>query len=542
MGPGALNPISRARRVNPLSRRPAGRHARGRLIRRLLAAIATAAVVAGVFCDRGAASAFRAQTLELPAPHLAGAVRIADATGDGHLDVVVGGRDVRGRDDFGAAVFLFAGDGSGGFAARRSIHVNGPPDVEDLAVGELTGDGVPDIAVVVDGSDKLIVLGGRGERRLTRLTQEPTAIALADVNRDGRLDALIQDGSDEEQNPGRVWLGNGRGGFTAGGPFPSGGNLSPGAVHVADLNRDGLLDTVAQEFPDKAWIGLGNGDGTFRQAPALLGPRYAVALGDLNGDGWLDAAGTDEWDDSGSLKPYLGGPNGWDPRPWWVDHRGFFDADIADADGDGRSDVIASVGFDGAFDQPLRGFTVLFGDGQGGFLRELHVEIRLRRNAGQLYDIAVGDLDEDGRADAAGVHGFDYEGDVSVITRVRADEPLRAARLVSGTNQPGAVVQLSVELALPSRVTVAVIPRRPRRPAARASASSWGAPFRGPTAARTSLSTRPTAPPSQRDGRPRDQFDPGTAARVTASAREGQRRLRRRARADRVGTAPRSVR
>ena len=77
-------------------------------MRRFLAAVATAAVVASVFCDRGVASAFRAQTLELPAPRLAGAVRIADATGDGHLDVVVGGRDVRGSDDFGAAVFLFA--------------------------------------------------------------------------------------------------------------------------------------------------------------------------------------------------------------------------------------------------------------------------------------------------------------------------------------------------------------------------------------------------------------------------------------------------
>jgi hypothetical protein len=42
---------------------------------------------------------------------------------------------------------------------------------------------------------------------------------------------------------------------------------------------------------------------------------------------------------------------------------------------------------------------VLFGDGDGDFARTLHVQLPLAKN---IYTLDSGDLDGDGRADAAG--------------------------------------------------------------------------------------------------------------------------------------------
>ena len=61
-------------------------------------------------------------------------------------------------------------------------------------------------------------------------------------------------------------------------------------VALGDLNGDGHLDAmVANVFgPNVVW--LSNGDGTFTQGAGLGGSlSYDVALGDLNGDGHLDA-------------------------------------------------------------------------------------------------------------------------------------------------------------------------------------------------------------------------------------------------------------
>ena len=70
---------------------------------------------------------------------------------------------------------------------------------------------------------------------------------------------------------------------------------------TADFDRDGVLDIItANEISDAINVLRGVGDGTFetRQRVLVGFDPYGIAVGDLNGDGALDIAGTDRYANS----------------------------------------------------------------------------------------------------------------------------------------------------------------------------------------------------------------------------------------------------
>ncbi len=122
--------------------------------------------------------------------------------------------------------------------------------------------------------------------------QVPTyggGIAIGDFNRDGTLDvAVYQDATL------MVLLGNGDGTFR---PAPGSPTTFPngiGPLTVTDLNGDGVPDIVGAGTAPQYSVPvlLGNGDGTFRPAPALpivdVYDDYPVAVHDYNNDGIPD--------------------------------------------------------------------------------------------------------------------------------------------------------------------------------------------------------------------------------------------------------------
>lgn len=126
---------------------------------------------------------------------------------------------------------------------------------------------------------------------------DATAVAVADLNGDGKPDAVVVDEcvtSTGCPNNGEigVLLGNADGTFGTAVIYSAGdfGALAVG-VAVGDLNRDGHPDVVVANSDGTISVLLGNGDGTLQQAVIYNGggqDAQGVAVADVNGDGFPD--------------------------------------------------------------------------------------------------------------------------------------------------------------------------------------------------------------------------------------------------------------
>jgi hypothetical protein len=175
---------------------------------------------------------------------------VADINGDGQLDIVATATATgplrseqlpRSR-----ALTLLLADGSGGFRTSQLPLRTGEPWF--AVTGDINGDRKPDIAVTHHDMNQLTVLLGDGRGGFVEATASPFAFsgkafhaAIADVNRDGKMDVLAVGGESV-----RLMLGDGRGGFATGPTIQT----APGAwrLDLADVNRDGKLDVITSNF------------------------------------------------------------------------------------------------------------------------------------------------------------------------------------------------------------------------------------------------------------------------------------------------------
>ena len=180
------------------------------------------------------------------------AIGNADLNHDGHLDLVT-----TNANDGTVSVFLGAGGGT--FAASGSPIAAGS-DPDGLAIGDLNGDGIPDIAVTDGGQavahQLVTILLGKGDGTFTTLAPltlsseqdsqtsnfYASSIAMGDVNNDGRADLVV--GSSATGTI--VLLGNGDGTFRFGEQNSTGGSdIYAPSLALADVNSDGRLDILS---------------------------------------------------------------------------------------------------------------------------------------------------------------------------------------------------------------------------------------------------------------------------------------------------------
>jgi Big-like domain-containing protein/VCBS repeat protein/FG-GAP repeat protein len=282
---------------------------------------------------------------------LTAAVAVADVNGDGKLDVIT-------ANAFPGTVGVLLGNGDGTFQPPLTYDFG----AVSVAVADVNGDGKPDLLVAnFYGSVGVMLGNGDGTFQPPVIyTGNPfwddvNAVAVADVNGDGKPDLLVAVGSTPEFRNGSVFvlLNNGDGTFGAPMGYLSGGYAW--SIAVADVNGDGKPDLVVGNILDSvAAVLLGNGDGTFQ--PALTynsGGQYAnsVAVADVNGDGKPDlvvaAEGTTIGPSpNGALSVLLGNGDGTFLAPLIYNSTGFLPMALvlADVNGDGRADILSTTG------------------------------------------------------------------------------------------------------------------------------------------------------------------------------------------------------
>jgi hypothetical protein len=252
-------------------------------------------------------------------------VALGDFNRDGNLDIVVANSGSN-------TISVLLGNGHGGFAVQSNAPAtdSGPGQV---LVGDFNGDGIADLVTVNVGctsqsilqsgnycspnSSDVGLLLGNGDgifQAQTTIGWDSNLVALAvgDFNNDGYLDVMaLNNGNGNNYNYGSGWvdvfLNNGTGSSFTSSSFGVGDpsdwwstDATTLALAVGDFNGNGNLDAVVTDTWDmQIEVFQGNGTGGFGgQTDYNLsdGPNYdlysvgSFAVGDFNGDGTLDLA------------------------------------------------------------------------------------------------------------------------------------------------------------------------------------------------------------------------------------------------------------
>jgi len=349
------------------------------------------------------------------------AIAVADIDGDMMLDVVVGYAGVDGTST--PAVFIFFQEGLDTFTAVQVQETVDLAGLTAIALGDIDGDTLTDIIVAAE--DRIGYLRNAGDPRVaggwvlstldgsTGVTVGSwTDVAISELDGLNGPD-VVACGTDTSR---LSWFRNPRPDATDGTGWTrvdidAATRMNASAVLVGDVDGDGRPDVISaapgegtdriawyRNPPDPlndAWdkFGIGN-------LPAVA----RLAVGDLNADGRNDVVG---------INP-TGRQVGWYQRPVdpTMDWEGFLltqfptvvptDIKVADVDGNGQVDVIVSTQTSGT----LRWFT------PEGPQTQQWVENNLRDLALDVFRIAVGDIDADGRPDVvAAVRGADTADD-----------------------------------------------------------------------------------------------------------------------------------
>lgn len=267
-------------------------------------------------------------------------IALADLNLDGRLDIATASSNRN-------TMSYLLGKAGGGFAAAHTedFPADGP---SSIAAGHVDENPYPDLVTANTVSNNLSVFYGGGAPSVWGFEKpflpeyggtHPQAVEIADVNGNGRNDLVFA-------HDGGVSLLLGAGSRTFDGPLHYEAGQDPSDLAVGDLNRDGRLDlAVANWRSGDVSVLLGKEqNGLFAShVDYEVGARpLAVAMGDLDGDGWQDLVVGHAQEVAVLLA------NGDGTFRTAVDHdvdTEVYDATVADVNGDGRLDVVA-VGYD----------------------------------------------------------------------------------------------------------------------------------------------------------------------------------------------------
>jgi len=238
-------------------------------------------------------------------------VEIADLNGDEILDLAVACTGYAGE---AGNVSVLLGEGGGSFLGP--VPYGTGYGSMDVAVGDLDGDGAPDLVVANEENDNVSVLMGHGDGTFQvdsdpNVPGRPSSVRIAHLDGDGFLDLVVScEGYTGETGQVSVLLGNGNGSFQTLVPYPTGQDSASVAVGLLTQEADPDL-VAANRGDDRILVLEGAGDGTFQTGRAVDvgdGPASLV-VDDFNLDGAEDIAVANQYGGTVSVVlNALGGP------------------------------------------------------------------------------------------------------------------------------------------------------------------------------------------------------------------------------------------
>jgi hypothetical protein len=258
---------------------------------------------------------------------------LADMTKSGHLDIVL-------SNDAPDPKLVLINDGTGHFKVGATY---GDPKwpTRNAAVGDLNGDGYPDIAVANRGATSYICYNdGMLHFKCNPLRDTPSAatILIADLDGDGSNDVIFACRDDCQsrvffnhklEGEGRPW-----------GPAKA----SIRAIAVADLDGDGHPDIAACPEGLGCFAYFNDGKGNFGSGIQFQKPRalpYSMVSADLKGDGhpdlvvgYVNAPGVIYYND--------GTGRNFEAHPFGDGKGSIYGMGVGDLNGDGQLDLVAA--------------------------------------------------------------------------------------------------------------------------------------------------------------------------------------------------------
>lgn len=276
---------------------------------------------------------------------------VGDVTGDGRDDaIVVTTKDYFDSDPADYMVLLYAQEPDGSLASPTQIPYGPSKYGPDVAIGDLNGDSLNDVALT---------------------------ITIGSIPGTGGLDILYQQGGTllppvRLSRPQHVYLNA-----------------------IADMEGDGDNDIVAIEY-GLTTLFTNDGAGVFTPSTIANDWVSPLAIGDYDDDGNLDVGGL-----NGHFHTYLQRTGGWMPDVHTVpDASSLSTAATGDMSGDGRDDLV--VAFDGS---NASGIAVLEQQPDGEFA----VTAR-EPGVSEAWPLRLADMDGDGRLDAVVGHEYGFGG------------------------------------------------------------------------------------------------------------------------------------